>query len=338
MVSHHLKQFSTILGISAFVLALCVIVLGSYTRLVDAGLGCPDWPGCYGTILPPMSQEAQAIANQAFPERPVEIEKTWPEMIHRYLATGLGFLILLLAVASVINHKHPAQPTKLSLTLLALVCFQGALGMWTVTMKLYPPIVMLHLLGGFTVICLITLYIFRITQVFQPLQDMKSQKLKSLAMLAFIVVAVQIALGGWTAANYAAHICHELPICQSGWTQGLAFKEAFQIFGHEVIDFEYAPHLSANAQMTIHVTHRIGAIITTVIVGLLAFLLWSQSETQRYKNFSIAVTFALLLQLGLGLANVIFGIPVWIAVAHNLFGAILLLCLLALNYSLRKKP
>jgi len=338
LVNHKVKQVSTFLAIVAGVLALGVIVLGSYTRLVDAGLGCPDWPGCYGTVIPPMSADAQDLANQAFPDRPVEIHKTWPEMIHRYLASTLGLLIVVLCILSIINTRHPAQPTKLSITLLVLVVLQGMLGMWTVTMKLYPPIVMLHLLGGFTILSVITLFIFRVTQALPPLQDARNRYFKTLAMISFFVVAIQIALGGWTAANYAAHICHEFPVCQAGWISSLNFSEAFQVFGHKVVDFEYAPHLSADAQMTIHVTHRIGALITSLVVGWLAISLFKYSETHRYRNFAIIILSLLILQVCLGIANVAWSIPVAVAVSHNLVGALLLVSLVALNYSLRKKP
>lgn len=336
MVNHKLKNCTAFLVGLAILLAVAVIVLGSYTRLVDAGLGCPDWPGCYGTILPPTTQTAVAAANDAFPQRPVEVAKTWPEMIHRYLASGLGALILVIAVLSLANRRHPAQPAKLATGLLALVILQGLLGMWTVTMKLYPPIVMLHLLGGFTIISLLTLVFYRLTQIFPPIQDLKARPLTTLAAVSLFVVAIQIALGGWTAANYSAHICHEFPICQAGWSNALAIEEAFQIFGHEVEDFEYAPHLSADAQMTIHVAHRIGAVIVTVIIGALGLLLL-RAETRRYKNFGYGILGMLSLQLILGIINVIMSIPVWVAVLHNLGGALLLLAILALNYSLRKK-
>ncbi len=336
MVNQKLKALTTVLTGISLLLAICVIVLGAYTRLVDAGLGCPDWPGCYGTILPPTTEAAVSQANNAFPERPVEIEKTWPEMIHRYLATSLGFLIIIITILSVINRRHPAQPAKLATTLLILVILQGMLGMWTVTMKLYPPIVMLHLLGGFTILAILSLLFYRLTQIFPPIKDDKASKLKPLANLSFICIVLQIALGGWTAANYAAHTCHEMPICQAGWLQALEFKEAFQIFGHEVSNFEYAPHLSANAQMTIHVTHRIGAFVVFAVVGLLCFLLML-CDTRRYKKFSLVLGGLLGVQLGLGVLNVMMNIPTKIAVLHNLGGALLLLGLVALNYSLRKK-
>tara|TARA_Y100001934_G_scaffold4729_1_gene6626 strand:- start:26571 stop:27584 length:1014 start_codon:yes stop_codon:yes gene_type:complete len=336
LVNQKLKAISTVLTGLALLLAIGVIALGAYTRLMDAGLGCPDWPGCYGTILPPTTEEAVTVANEAFPERPVEIEKTWPEMIHRYMASSLGFLILVITIMSIINHRHPAQPAKLASSLLVLVILQGMLGMWTVTMKLYPPVVMSHLLGGFTILSVLSLLFYRLTQIFPPIKDSKADKLKWLAMLGVLTVIAQIMLGGWTAANYAAHICHDFPVCQPGWAESLNMAEAFKIFGHEVDDFEYAPHLSADAQMTIHAFHRIGAIAVTLVVGLLCVLLL-KCETRRYKKFGGVVLLMLSLQLGLGIANVIYGIPLNIAVLHNLGGAMLLLVLVALNYSMRKK-
>jgi len=336
LVNHVLHKASTWIGFIAIVLGLVVIVLGSYTRLVDAGLGCPDWPGCYGTILPPTSTDAVASANSAFPERPVEIAKTWPEMMHRYLASGLGFMILILALLSVINFRHPAQPTKLSLTLLGLVIGQGLLGMWTVSMKLYPPVVMGPLLGGFTVLTILNLVVYRLTQIFPPILDTKADRIKALAAIGFIVVVVQIALGGWTAANYAAHVCHELPICQGPWHEQLNVKEAFRIFDPQAQNFEYAPHLSANAQMTIHVVHRFGSLAVLAVLSLLCWRLW-RCETHRYKTFALVVTGLLIAQMSLGVANVWWQVPVPVAVLHNLGGVLLLLSLAALNYSLRKR-
>lgn len=336
MVNQKLKTLSTYLVGLSLLLAVSVIVLGAYTRLVDAGLGCPDWPGCYGTILPPTSEAAVIEANQTFPDRPVEIAKTWPEMIHRYLATGLGFVIMIVTIISMVNRRHPAQPAKLACALLALVILQGMLGMWTVTMKLYPPVVMLHLLGGFTIIAVLSLLFYRLTQIFPPIKDIKASRLQALASASFICVIAQIALGGWTAANYAAHTCHELPICQSGWSKSLEPVQAFTIVDHDAQDFEYAPHLSANAQMTIHVSHRLGAFVVLAVVGLLSGLLL-RSETRRYKKFGLALASTLGLQLALGVLNVMLSIPTWVAVLHNLGGALLLLVLVALNYSLRKK-
>ena len=336
MVNQKLQTISTYLVGFGILLACFVIILGSYTRLVDAGLGCPDWPGCYGTILPPTTDTAVANANIRFPERPVVLDKTWPEMIHRYLATGLGAVILLVSACSLLNRRHPAQPAKLALSLLVLVILQGMLGMWTVTMKLYPPVVMGHLLGGFTIISILSLLFYRLTQIFPPIRDQKASKLKILGLIGFIVVVLQIALGGWTAANYAAHTCIDLPICQEGWSNALEFGEAFQIFDHNAETFEFAPHLSANAQMTIHATHRIGACIVLAIIGLLGIGLL-RCETKRYRLFGIVVLSALTLQIALGIFNVIFHIPVWVAVLHNFGGALLLLVMVALNYSLRKK-
>ncbi len=336
MVNQKLKAISTVLTGLALLLAIGVIALGAYTRLMNAGLGCPDWPGCYGSVLPPTSAEEIHLANEAFPHRPVEVAKTWPEMIHRYMASTLGFFILIITLLSIINFRHPAQPAKLSMSLLVLVILQGMLGMWTVTMKLYPPVVMLHLLGGFMTVSMLSLLFYRLTQIFPPIKDAKADRFRWLAIVGALVVIAQIMLGGWTAANYAAYLCHELPICQPGWTDSLNFKEAFQIFGHKVDDFEYAPHLSPDAQMTIHVIHRIGAMVVAVVIGALSVLLL-QSETRRYKKFGLAILTILCLQLILGILNVVMHIPVQIAVMHNLGGAFLLLVMVALNYSMRKQ-
>ncbi|OZB03214.1 MAG: cytochrome B, partial [Idiomarina sp. 34-48-12] len=192
-------------------LAFVVIVLGAYTRLTDAGLGCPDWPGCYGELTVPKDAEK---AVELFPHAPLESQKAWNEMIHRYAAGTLGLVILAITIAAFVRRRHdPSQPVGLPVLLLALVTFQAALGMWTVTMNLQPLIVMGHLLGGFTTISLLYLLLLRLERVHMPLGDSKMRSMRGFALFALLVVFGQIALGGWVAANYAAMACTELPFC-----------------------------------------------------------------------------------------------------------------------------
>src|SRR5690606_4955338 len=200
--------------------ALCVIVLGAYTRLKDAGLGCPDWPGCYGFLSVPSTAAQIAEAEARFPHAPFEAHKAWPEVVHRYVASGLGLLIILINVQAFRHRREPGQPLKLPLLLLALVILQGLFGMWTVTLNLWPQVVTAHLLGGFTTISLLWLLTLRLfnrpwPQPYVPIQHWI--KLKPLATFCLVLVICQIALGGWVSANYAALACPELPTCQGRW-------------------------------------------------------------------------------------------------------------------------
>ena len=187
----------------SILLAMVVIILGAYARLTDAGLGCPDWPGCYGHLSFSQTTENIETAQQAFPDRPFEEHKAWNEMIHRYFASALGFLILVIFINSLFSKAYN-KPVKLPLFLVFLVCFQGALGMWTVTLNLLPAVVMGHLLGGFTVLsCLFLLYL-RLTPYRIPGGDARMRQFGKYAILGIIILTGQIALGGWTSANYAA--------------------------------------------------------------------------------------------------------------------------------------
>jgi len=336
LVSQPIRKATTIITIAATILALFVIILGSYTRLKDAGLGCPDWPGCYGFIIPPLTEQAINQANSAFPERPLEHDKAWPEMIHRYLASGLGFVILIILSLSLINRKHPAQPVKLPVALTVLVIFQGILGMWTVTMSLFPPVVMSHLMGGFTTFSLLFLLCLRLSQVMPPIKEPLISRLFPYTVLGMVLLLIQIALGGWVAANYAAVVCTELPICQGNWTQHLAIKEAFTFWGHDAADYEFAPHLGPDAKITIHVAHRIGAIVVSLYLLAIGLKLFYASNIRRYRNLSLIMLFTLAVQIALGVSNVVFELPLFVAVAHNAVGALLLLQMLAINYSVYK--
>ena len=327
------------LSVIAVVLALCVVALGAYTRLKDAGLGCPDWPGCYGHLVVPKSSEAINNANAAYPERPLEAHKAWPEMIHRYFASTLGMVIFgILYLSFRARKSNPQTPIKTPLALAILVVFQGLLGMWTVTLGLFPTVVMAHLLGGFTTLCLLFLLAVRLHTIPKVIPDKKSNTPNialRFGIIGIFILAFQIALGGWTAANYAATICSELPICQNGWQQHVNFEDAFKFWGHGVDDYEYATHLGADAKITIHVAHRVGAIITTLYLGsLLLWLLVRSGTASTIRNASLAALTILVLQIGLGVTNVVMELPLLVAVAHNGVAAILMMSLIFLNLSL----
>ena len=319
----------------AIIFASLVIMLGAFTRLVDAGLGCPDWPGCYGHILWPDTEAEVAAANAKFPDMPVEHDKTWPEQVHRIFAGSLGLLCIAMVVIAVRQRRqgNTSFPMKLPLLILAMVIVQGIFGMWTVTLKLWPKVVTLHLLGGFTTIALFTLLAFRLAgRYWRAEHDSTAaiKRLKPLLAVAFFAVVVQIALGGWTTSNYAALACPDFPTCQTRWIPDMDFAEGFNIW--QTIGPNYLGGImDSDARTAIHFSHRVGAIIVTVVVLLLVFKLHRTrfAPAQAWSKILLGV---LLLQLGLGVSNIIFALPLGVAVAHNAVGAALLLVMVGLSH------
>ncbi|WP_088331134.1 COX15/CtaA family protein [Lacimicrobium sp. SS2-24] len=317
----------------SLILAVMVVALGAFTRLTDAGLGCPDWPGCYGFLSVPKHEVHIEQAEQAFPERPFEAHKAWNEMIHRYFAGALGLLILIIALRSMFE-RQPNRPKKLPLVLLCLVIFQALLGMWTVTMKLQPVVVMGHLLGGFTVLsCLFLLYL-RLTEYRIPGGDANLRPLARYGILGMLIVILQIALGGWVSANYAALACTQMPVCEGDWAQKLDFAGAYSI--GEAHNYEYGTH-SYPERMTMHVAHRFGALFTFLYLCWFAIRLYSKASSALFRKLAIILVLVLGLQVALGVSNVVFSLPLWVAVSHNLVGACLLLVMVMINYSLFRK-
>ncbi|MFC1233703.1 heme A synthase [Vibrio sp. F74] len=314
----------------SIILTLCVIVLGAYTRLSDAGLGCPDWPGCYGHLSVPTSTAEIAKANQLYPHLDVVESKAWPEMIHRYFAGSLGLLVFAITWIS-LRHNRVGFILPISLSLVVIA--QALLGMWTVTLKLMPIVVLAHLFGGFTLLSLLVLLYTKIrlrtaapAQINEPLQG----AIKSLALITLVSVIGQIFLGGWTSANYAALMCTSLPICQGEWTQYLNFKTAFTLIqsGHDNYEFGVLDYAS---RMTIHISHRIGAIIVAIVV-LLFHWQAKRSADPFLRHQSHWLLFLLLIQITLGVSNVLLQLPLPIAVLHNLCGALILITTVRINY------
>lgn len=331
------KAFLRISYFATF-LTLIVIVLGAYVRLSDAGLGCPDWPGCYGQFLAPSAAHDVHAANQAYPHRPVESPKAWKEMVHRYFASSLGLFILAISVIALIKRKTPGQQIKLPLFLVLLVGFQGALGMWTVTMLLKPAIVTLHLLGGMLTLALLWWVTLTHKHNSQNQRDNKhtlhaSTGVKRWALLALIVVYCQIALGGWTSTNYVALHCWDLPTCQGEWLPPTDFKEGFTLWREVGVDYEGGV-LSTEAGTAVHLTHRIGAVITLLIVGGLAIKLFTLGSVIS-RRYGVILATVLGTQISLGLLNIILVLPTPIAVAHNGVAALLLLVLVTINRKMR---
>ena len=305
------------------VLALFVVVIGAWVRLTDAGLGCPDWPGCYGQLIltGDVAEQAQLAAD--FPERPLDAGKAWREMFHRYLATTLGFVCLLLAAVAWFNRRDPEQPTRMPFVLLGVVIFQGLLGMWTVTLLLKPVIVMAHLLGGLTTLGLLS-WLSR----WRPRLTVRSEVPARLGIIAALVLVGQIALGGWTSANYAALACPDFPTCQTRWWPPLMdFQEGFVMWRGLGVDYEGGV-LDNPARVAIHFTHRLGAILAVAVIGFFGFRLFRQART---KPDGMAIIVALLTQLLLGASIVLFGVPLAVAVGHNGVAALLLLTVLNAN-------
>lgn len=321
----------------AVVLTLIVIMLGAWTRLRDAGLGCPDWPTCYGHLSVPTSPESLARAKVLYPELEVEPDKAWPETIHRYFATGIGMVIVLLAVLMFLRRREIGMPWRHGLALVLLVCVQGGFGALTVTEKLYPPVVTAHLLFGFLTLSLVFLLMLRLARAFPRTGDWRIADSSRWVTLAIIVLAIQIMLGGWTASNYAATVCTALPVCQDGWLSAWAPAEAFRLFHPDDRSFEYAPHLDVGAKVTIHVAHRFGAMLATLVLLALALRLWRQASHARYRRFAVVLVAALGVQLALGIINVTAQLPLSNAVAHNVWAAVLLQILIALAYALRRE-
>lgn len=321
------------LTLFAAVLALAVIVMGAYTRLTDAGLGCPDWPGCYGHLYMPKSVDQVQAAEQAFPERPFEAHKARNEMVHRYIAGTLGLVILVIFLLSWRNRQFQT-PLKLPLLLVLLVIFQGALGMWTVTLNLLPVIVMGHLLGGFGVICCLFLLYLRLAGLRIPGGDIQVKGFAKFTAIGIAILVIQIALGGWTSANYASLACTELPICEGNWPARLDFSGAFSIPEAENYEFGVHPY---EARMTMHVLHRFGAILVFLYLCWLAVAIYRQAASNMVKQLSIVMVLALGVQVMLGVSNVVFSLPVSVAVLHNAVAACLLMIMLMLSYVLYRK-
>jgi heme a synthase len=326
------------LTLAAIVLTACVIMLGAWTRLADAGLGCPDWPGCYGHLDVRKAISYVNEKNEIQPGTYREAFKTVPEMVHRYFAASLGLLILIIAALAWRNRSMTNQPVALPTTLLLIVICQGILGKWTVTMGLQPTIVMLHLLGGFTTMTLLCWLAAKLYGWPRFLNDCDVRSLRGLSAAAIIVVIAQIALGGWTTANYAAVVCTELPICEKGWTDHINFTDAFTFWGHEhdKPDYEFGV-LENDARTTIHVMHRFGALAVLLVVGLLVVRILRSARCHFYRNFALLIGGLLVWQICLGLGNVIFKVPLMMAVAHNFFAVVLLISLVLFGRSIRTR-
>lgn len=308
-------------------LTFLVVVIGTFVRLTDAGLGCPDWPGCYGhlTSLPETEQEIAAAQAQD-PRGTYDAGKAFREMLHRYLAGALGLLILALA-ALCRTRLGSARLARGTMALLALVVLQALLGMWTVTLQLKPLIVTLHLLGGFATLGLIWWLLLRYHDWPRPTASDPPRSLRCLHVAALVGLIVQITLGGWTSTNYAALACPDFPTCrEQWWPSGMDFSEAFVLWRGLGIDYEYGV-LDSPARTAIHVAHRIGAVVAAALILALAAAS-IRSGLGAWRTSGWVLIALLTIQVFLGIGNVVLQLPLAVAVAHNAFAAILLLAIL----------
>lgn len=317
-------------ALAATLLCAIVVVVGAWVRLTNAGLGCPDWPGCYGHVHPAQAAERAAEINAASPDRPFDYQKAINEMVHRYIVGGLGILVIGLAVMSVMNRRDPAQPRVLPWLLLALLVLQALLGMWTVTLLLKPLIVTLHLLGG-----LLTLALLWWLALPPARRELKAAErgLRRLAMAGIAVLAVQVALGGWTSTNYAAAACPDFPTCQASYWPPMDFRDAFILWRGLEIDYEGGV-LDAPARVAIHYTHRLGAYLTAVVLLLVVAGAWRRGQSRATRFAAIAVGIALVLQVAIGMNLIWQGWPLSLGTAHNAGAVLLVLATVALLRSL----
>jgi cytochrome c oxidase assembly protein subunit 15 len=313
-----LKWFRRIAQAGAL-LAAVVVVLGAWVRLTDAGLGCPDWPGCYGHVYPQLDHH---------------FSKALHEMIHRYFASTLGIIVGGLLIFAVWNRKDRGQPLLIVVVLFILVCLQGALGALTVTQLLKPLIVTAHLLGGLT-----TLAILWWLSLHPTRRDLSAREasLRKFALLGLAALCIQISLGGWTSSNYAAAACPDLPTCQQSWWPRMDFRDAFVLW--RGLDIDYTGGILTNpARIAIHVTHRIGALVAGLSLILVGVLCAARTRNRRLRMIGGLLIGAVLLQIGIGVAMVHFAMPLPLATLHNAGAALLVICSVTLLRLLWPEP
>lgn len=296
-----------------------VVLVGVFTRLMDAGLGCPDWPGCYGAIVVPSSDHAMLFD----PNSPLEPLKAWIEMKHRYIASALGLVALFLAGFAIKHRRIALYPVKTSCLLLAVICLQGAFGAWTVTLNLWPQVVTLHLLGGFSVLALFFILRFQLKACLQG--KAFSLKPPPLWWAVMLMLVLQVALGGWTSSNYAGIACTGFPTCNGEWWPDyIDFTEGFHITQEVGPNYLYG-QLHAGGRAAIHYTHRMGALV----LGILLFVFFFKYHRHRTANNALKSAVATYcIQIVLGIILVLFSMPLSIALLHTAGAAFLMLFLL----------
>lgn len=315
----------------ATLLTLCVVVLGAYVRLSDAGLGCPDWPGCYGTLTVPQSETALQHAQTAYPDSPVEHGKAWKEMIHRYFAGTLGLLVLAIFVMAWRERQTIKVSPWLPTFLVVLIAFQAALGMWTVTLLLKPAVVTAHLMGGMSTLAILTWIAHRHWGLVSE-RYLQSDALRFWIRGVLVILFVQIFLGGWTSTNYAALACTDFPTCHGVWFPEMDFGNAFH-WVRELGQGADGQALPLAAYTAIQWTHRVGALITFTYLAWLGLRLINQPQLKRLAFIMLGL---LIAQISLGIANLLLHLPLVLAVGHNMGAALLLITVVVLNSKITK--
>jgi cytochrome c oxidase assembly protein subunit 15 len=336
-LSNDANKYRKLVWVMAF-LTFDLIVFGGFTRLTDSGLGCPDWPGCYGAANPFIAHEQIAAAEALMPTGPVTKVKAWIEMIHRYLAMGIGVLIMALMFQSIWQwrkkHRQAYEPA-LPVALFLFVCIQGAFGAWTVTMKLQPVIVTIHLLLGMTLLAMLVWLGGREDTLLKPpapARDLNGVRaLRTLALVAPAVLAVQIALGGWVSTNYATLACDEFPFCDGRLVPEMDFEHGFTLW-RELGKTAAGHYLQFSALVAIHWVHRNFALVVVLVLGLAA---WRAARQPALRKTATWIAAVLLAQLFTGIATVFFDFPLAIAVLHNAGAALLVLLVTMLNYKVK---
>ena len=296
-----------------------LVLFGAFTRLTDSGLGCPDWPGCYGNASPVGARADIAAAQHAMPTGPVTHGKAWVEMIHRYLATGVGVLILVLALVSWLDRvrqrgtAHTLSPWWATGTLV-WVCVQGAFGALTVTMKLFPAIVTLHLMGGLFLLALLCVQAVRYAQVHdRHAQVLAPPWVRHGLGWGLALLVLQIALGGWVSTNYAVLACTEFPTCQGGWWPEMDWRQGFELWRELGLTGD-GQHITFAALTAIHYAHRLMAYL---VLAVLAALAWRMHGVPGWRRPARVLAAVLLLQFLTGLSNVVLDWPLVAAVLHT---------------------
>lgn len=313
----------------ATLLAAITIVFGAYVRLTDAGLGCPDWPGCYGRLLVPESEASLPENDPNLAARPLETGKAWREMIHRYLASTLGLVIIAAVILHLVDRRPEKRLRASFLALAPLVCFQGALGMWTVTLLLKPLVVASHLMGGMTILALLWWNLL-LERRDAGLTAPSARATLPLVRIALAVLVCQIALGGWTSTNYAALACADFPTCHGSFNPPMDFANGFKLWHGLGVNYEYGI-LDAPARIAIHYTHRVWALVTAFVVIVTALALMRRGGPGERRGGRLLLA-ALGLQLCLGVLNIVWQLPLPIAVAHNAGAAALLVSMVLCLY------
>ena len=300
-----------------------LILFGAFTRLSDSGLGCPDWPGCYGVSNPMAALLQIREAESLMPTGPVTLSKAWIEMLHRYFAMGVGFLIIIIVAWSWMKKQvMGAKITSTSIGILILVCVQGAFGAWTVTLKLQPLIVTIHLMLGLGLLAGLT-YLSSLSARLEPSSNLAPIKtevpFKKIAWIVLAVLVLQIFLGGWVSTNYAVLACDDFPLCHGAWYPEMNFSEGFTFWRDLGKSFD-GSYLSVEALRAIHWTHRVGAIFAVLAVFYLAFKLWliaKDNSAATFKFWAMSLFGLGLLQVITGMSNIILDWPLAAAVLHT---------------------